>query len=85
MAKYSTGLDSPDREPKHRSYHDKQADEIAKELDEIIERFDELEDFAIDWGYRALECKIQEARGPLSSAAEAMRQYGTGEMKPTDA
>jgi hypothetical protein len=67
---------------KHRSYHDKQAEVIAEELDDIIERFDELEDFARDWGYRALECKIQESRGPLSNAAEAMRQYATGEMRP---
>jgi hypothetical protein len=70
-------------EGKHRSYHDRLADTVAEELETIIERFEELEDFAALEGYRALEHKLQEARGPLSSAAEAMRQYGTGEMKPT--
>lgn len=68
---------------KHRSYHDKVADVIAEELEGFLERFEELEDFAVDAGYRALEHKIQEARGPLSSALEAMRQYGTGEMRPS--
>jgi molybdopterin-guanine dinucleotide biosynthesis protein len=67
---------------KHRSYNDRMATVIAEELDTIIERFDELEDFAVMEGYRALEHKISEARGPLSSAAEAMRQYATGEMRP---
>jgi len=52
--------------------------ETAEELDGIIERLDELEDWAVDQGYRALENKCQEARGSLSSAAEAMRQYASG-------
>lgn len=81
---------------KHRSYHtvstrpgqhlshwDQLAETTADELDVMIERLDELEDWATDQGYRALECKISEARGPLSSAAEAMRQYATGELRPT--
>lgn len=66
---------------KHRSFHDKLADSTADELDKMVERLDELEDWAIDQGYHALEHKIQEARGPLSNAAEAMRQYATGELR----
>jgi hypothetical protein len=67
---------------KHRSYNDRQATVIAEELDVMIERLEELEDFGISEGYRALEHKCQEARGKLSSAAEAMRQYATGEKRP---
>lgn len=69
---------------KHPGYFDANAKTVADELELMIERLDELEDFAIDMGYRALEHKVREARGPLSSAYQAMRQYEIGEMKPCD-
>ena len=52
--------------------------------DAMIERLDELEDWAVSEGYSALGYKICEARGPLSSAAEAMRQYATGELRTAE-
>ena len=55
-------------------------DVVIADLAAIIDRLDELEEYGIDEGYRALAVKAQEARGPLTSALRAMRQYGTGEL-----
>lgn len=55
---------------------------VIADLDAMVERLDELEDYAAGEGYRALETKAQEARGPLAGAANAMRQYVAGTLEP---
>ena len=52
----------------------------ANELDGIYERLVELEDFAVEMGFRAVEHKIQEAQGKVLRAAEAARQYADGTL-----
>lgn len=63
---------------------DQSAAMAAAELDEMVDRLDELEDYAVEMGYRALEHKIQEARGRLASAQVAATQYAEGTLTPRD-
>lgn len=57
---------------------------VIADLERMVERLDELEDYGAAEGYRALETKAQEARGPLASALDAMRQYGDGTLRRQD-
>lgn len=54
--------------------------ELKRELEAMIERLEELEEWADGEGYRAFEHKVQEARGRLVSAAQAMEDYAKGRL-----
>lgn len=49
---------------------------VIADLEAMVERLADLEEYAADEGYRALEHKAQEARGALTSAVNAMRRAG---------
>lgn len=51
-------------------------DELADELDQIVERLQELADYATDLGVIGTVHKIEEVLGPLGSAREAAIQAG---------
>jgi hypothetical protein len=58
---------------------------ISTELVQIIKRLEEIGDeWASEWGLRAVEQKIQEALAPLCSAADAAAQYASGVLEPRD-
>lgn len=75
---------APEIEGGRRAYQDQTALLMANELEEIIERLEEIADWAIDGGHLAVTHKIEEALGRLGDAAEAGRQYHTGELRPRD-
>ena len=54
----------------------------VEELDKIVERIEELYEWAGEEGYRAIEHKLQEAAGPLMAALEAAAQYRDGVLTP---
>ena len=57
---------------------------VIADLEAMVERLDEMEEYGEDEGYRALVVKTREARGPLVSALGAMRQYGDGTLTRKD-
>lgn len=65
--------------------HEDAARDMANELDEIIERLTEIADnWAPEYGFRAVEHKLQEAIGPLQSASDAAVNYHMGLLEPRD-
>lgn len=57
---------------------DDDALDLRDQLENLLDRFDELLTVAEAQGYRAVQHKLEEASGPLSSAREAAEQYGIG-------
>ena len=53
---------------------------LAETLDKLVERIEDLYDYADGDGFRAVAHKLEEAIGPLNSARLAAHQYGTGEL-----
>jgi hypothetical protein len=69
----------PESEPRLKTYPEPWP---ATELDEMIERLEEIAEMSADEGWTAVQHKIQEALGRLGSAAEASRQYADGTLEP---
>ena len=63
------------------SYLQEMSQEMAEELEAMHARVTELIDEAYDLGLTAVAHKLEEASGPLSSAASAARQYDDGTLK----
>lgn len=61
--------------------HDDDAMDLADDLDNLLDRFDELLTVAESGNYLAVVHKLQEAAGPLSSAKAAAEQYSEGLLK----
>jgi hypothetical protein len=54
----------------------------ANELEEMVERIEEFEDWAEDVGYLAIKHKLMESKGRILSASDAARQYADGTLEP---
>ena len=55
-----------------------QLTQVRDEIGAMLIRLEELQDWAESLEYPAIEHKIMEARGPLSSAFQAADQYQSG-------
>ena len=56
---------------------------MADEIEKMVERAEELQSAAIEFGFTACGHKLEEAFAPLSSAATAARQYAAGVLVAT--
>lgn len=54
------------------------------DLANMLERLEEIQSDAEEWGCLAVAHKVQEARGPLSAAQRACPQYLDGTLEVSD-
>lgn len=66
---------------KSEQFSDADARDLMDELDEMLDRFDEVLNTAEISGYRAVQHKLEEAMGPLRGAREAAEQYSDGTLR----
>jgi len=61
------------------------ASQYQSDLDDIIERLEEIIDVAgPEFGFKAVSDKVQEAIGSIYNAAEAAGRYANGALVPNE-